>query len=456
MKCNCAGYVTNRLLNYSFSRCIRSVTGCFFDMAEEIVVTPWASDSEWQSVRQDIYANKETRNYSRALRRLLLWKTRKGSLSRGLYCTELILQVITKDIHFCNVDDVINENDLVRLYSMAIMKFVNLTADVSGKGPQKSMYYRASRIELPSWLIDMRHKISHDQDLPSLESLRTAIEFTLEWLQSKYWNDEDNFLVVVPKFNMYIVDKFIDVLEFYTLNNTQTNTVLKEDRLNILRNKLSMLVFSNKECIKKMIKLLAIKDWSSQLVNVFVTQYLLQAQECNVFKGRISKKDKETWSVLLKNMTISGLLTNILQCLVTQNSHIAALWVVELCIIVYKESKRNDVKHKNENDNCLNFKPICLDTSLILRTALNSTHAYTITFLKWLLKIQLNPLKKKQKYDIVKLVSLYTGSVKITSKNTDTIFSVNDLIKKTENKHQTQWSKAFDMNWRQIPLGTTL
>jgi len=58
-----------------------------------------------------------------------------------------------------------------------------LTADIVGKGPQKSMYYRASRLQLPSWLIDMRHKISHDQDLPTLKSLRAAMEFALEWLQ---------------------------------------------------------------------------------------------------------------------------------------------------------------------------------------------------------------------------------------------------------------------------------
>jgi len=34
------------------------------------------SSSEWQLVRQDIYANKEQRNYKRALRKLFLWKTR--------------------------------------------------------------------------------------------------------------------------------------------------------------------------------------------------------------------------------------------------------------------------------------------------------------------------------------------------------------------------------------------
>lgn len=34
------------------------------------------SSSEWQSVRHDIYAPKDTRNYQRALRKLVLWKTR--------------------------------------------------------------------------------------------------------------------------------------------------------------------------------------------------------------------------------------------------------------------------------------------------------------------------------------------------------------------------------------------
>lgn len=43
--------------------------------------------------------------------------------------------------------------------------------------------------------------------------------------------------------------------------------------------------FSNKECTKKIKELLANKVSSSQLVNVFVTRYLLQTQECNVSEG---------------------------------------------------------------------------------------------------------------------------------------------------------------------------
>lgn len=72
-----------------------------------------------------------------------------------------------------------------------------MTADVLRKGPQKSMYFRASCIELPSWLIDMRHKISHDQDLPTLKSLRTAMEFSLDWLQVSTTSNEFKMLLTL-------------------------------------------------------------------------------------------------------------------------------------------------------------------------------------------------------------------------------------------------------------------
>lgn len=51
----------------------------------------------------------------------------------------------------------------------------------------------------------------------------------------KYWNEDDNFLVVSPKLNINVVDEFIDILEFYMLNKTQTDTTFKEEQLNVLR-----------------------------------------------------------------------------------------------------------------------------------------------------------------------------------------------------------------------------
>lgn len=57
-----------------------------------------------------------------------------------------------------------------------------------------------------------------------------------------------------------------------------------------------------------------------------------------------------------------------------------------------------------------------------------------------LLQIQLNPLNVKQQFNIVKLVSLYTGKVKVSSKNIDqNIFTLDDLISKDD--RQSRWSK---------------
>lgn len=100
--------------------------------------------------------------------------------------------------------------------------------------------------------------------------------------------------------------------------------------------------------------------------------------------GRISKFDKGIWSVLLKITNTIGLLTNVLQCLVTQNSYIAALWVIELCLM-YKINRKTDIKY-DQNDSCMNWKTLHLDTSLVLKTALNSTHPYTTIFIKWQVK----------------------------------------------------------------------
>lgn len=97
--------------------------------------------------------------------------------------------------------------------------------------------------------------------------------------------------------------------------------------------------------------------------------------------GRISKSDREIWSILFKNLAIAGLLTNLFLVLVTQNCRIAALWVIELCLIVNKSS--NKIRSKPYNNDYIKCKVLHLDTDIVLRTALNAPHAFTMMFLKW-------------------------------------------------------------------------
>lgn len=99
------------------------------------------------------------------------------------------------------------------------------------------------------------------------------------------------------------------------------------------------------------------------------------------YLGRISKTDKAIWNTLLKILATTGLITNLLQILVTQNSRIAALWVIEICVIIYNSS--NKIVCKPNNNDCIRCKVLHLDTDLILRTALNAPHVFTMIFLKW-------------------------------------------------------------------------
>lgn len=134
-----------------------------------------------------------------------------------------------------------------------------MTSDILVPGPQKSMYLRAARLNIPKWLVDMRHTISHAQDLPNLESLRAAVGYILEWIfvrnnwrnivisypwnvtfimwsfQIKYWNIDDNFVIVGKKLHMNVVDEFIELLEFYVLSKSQISSDFKEKQLNVLR-----------------------------------------------------------------------------------------------------------------------------------------------------------------------------------------------------------------------------
>ncbi|XP_050435781.1 uncharacterized protein LOC126842712 isoform X2 [Adelges cooleyi] len=345
---------------------------------------------------------------------------------------------------------------------MALMRFINVIADISGKGPQKSMYARAASIELPHWLINLRHKISHDQELPAIEELRAAIEFLLEWLQTKYWNVDENFQIATPNLNMDVINEFTDLIDFYVLNRTSSKDPTIMEKLNVARQKLlSESTLSNdskmyKNCVKKIKLLLSDRASSSMLINVFCTRYLLHSQKHKIAKNRISGLDKITWSVLLKVISNLGLLTNLLQCLVVQESLISALWVVELCTVLFKSSEKRNCNH-DQFDDCFGDKRLTVDASIILKSAVKSPHKYTIVFLKWLMRLQVRPLNTSKQIRLLKLISMYTGSVKYDSNLKDHIYTVDDLIKKKEvDQEQSPWSLAVgQINWQQTPLGTS-
>ena len=74
-------------------------------------------------------------------------------------------------------------------YSQAICRFVNLLIDVVQKGAiAASMDSLASTVDIPSWIIQLRHNIAHGSSFPPLDVLRRAAVEMLEfYILPKYW-----------------------------------------------------------------------------------------------------------------------------------------------------------------------------------------------------------------------------------------------------------------------------
>ncbi|RVE54298.1 hypothetical protein evm_001125 [Chilo suppressalis] len=149
-------------------------------MSEYYHIVPWFNSAEWLQVYENIFIhhNKET-----ALQTILIWKSRCPSLPSGIESTLSLLEVLIQDENATNIAN----DQLLRLaYSSAVMRFVNHMLDTeTAKGT--SLYKAAKNMEVPDWIIDLRHDTAHSNNLPSIELLREASQIGLEWLERNYW-----------------------------------------------------------------------------------------------------------------------------------------------------------------------------------------------------------------------------------------------------------------------------
>jgi len=82
-------------------------------------------------------------------------------------------------------------SELRSTYSLAILRSVNGLVDANnqGGGTKRSVASLASNINLPAWLVDLRHDISHNE-MPSLMTLRVASTTLVEYFSSNYFAEK--------------------------------------------------------------------------------------------------------------------------------------------------------------------------------------------------------------------------------------------------------------------------
>ncbi|CAD1472821.1 unnamed protein product, partial [Heterotrigona itama] len=146
--------------------------------------------TEWHQVYKQIYSN-DVNQQNKGYEMLLVWQARIPKLPVGVDCTLSIMQVCARDhewtLKINNGELPISyENDLRLMYSTTIMRLLNHISNI-GHTRQTSLFQIAKQLNIPEWIVNLRHDTAHGYELPSIGVLRIAINILLVWLHEQYW-----------------------------------------------------------------------------------------------------------------------------------------------------------------------------------------------------------------------------------------------------------------------------
>uniref|UniRef100_A0AAY4EIS2 Ribosomal biogenesis protein LAS1L n=1 Tax=Denticeps clupeoides TaxID=299321 RepID=A0AAY4EIS2_9TELE len=142
-------------------------------------VVAWMNKAEWDEVL-DFLFSKDPQLQKHALHRISAWKVRFG------HGTPVAVES-TADLVRCQVLDRsgrLESDELVLLYGMALVRFVNLITERKQKGVARPL---RRLLKIPEWIVNLRHELTH-QRLPTLKSCREGCRFVLDWLLQEYWS----------------------------------------------------------------------------------------------------------------------------------------------------------------------------------------------------------------------------------------------------------------------------
>ncbi|KAF7411838.1 hypothetical protein HZH66_000734 [Vespula vulgaris] len=195
-----------------------------FGKREDLKLVPWFSPAEWHQVYKQIYSNNNDKQVE-AYETLLAWKARMSKLPVGVDCTLSIIQVCLRDREWTpKIDNaelpIHYENDLCLMYSTAIMRFLNHISNI-GHTKQTSLFQIAKQLNIPEWIVNLRHDAAHGHELPSIDVLRIAVNLLLTWLHEEYWIAEAKAL------EKYYAKK-VEIMEINESEDTEAFTDLIE------------------------------------------------------------------------------------------------------------------------------------------------------------------------------------------------------------------------------------
>jgi len=146
---------------------------------KESKVVAWKNNKEWIYVYNLIFKRND---FQQALEILAMWQTRCEKIAWAVICTANYLAAKVHKIK--NPDDILSRQNQL---SSALAQFIGLAIEKEyKKGQFASMAYLGESIDIPEWVVELRHSCGHGK-LPNLAALEESEAFCFEWLKVHYW-----------------------------------------------------------------------------------------------------------------------------------------------------------------------------------------------------------------------------------------------------------------------------
>lgn len=179
----------------------------------DFLTVHWFTKEEWKKVYLLIFGpESDDKSKKEALQLLFVWKMRNPYIPSGIESTLGLLEVDLQSPNGSS-DSAVPERLLRLMYSSVIMRFINHTLD-DAQSKKATLFQAAEQLDIPQWIINLRHETAHGHELPSLDVLRKAAHFSLNWLHEAYWK---------PKFDQ--------ISDFY---NNKSDDTFKEKMFDLL------------------------------------------------------------------------------------------------------------------------------------------------------------------------------------------------------------------------------
>jgi len=169
---------------------------------------PWTSTAEWIFVRDALFSGI-SRKQRLAIARVDVWRCRaQRSLPVSIISTVDLMRLALLDevVHLePSPSNQVDDTHLRLAYSMALVRFVNLSTEILQKRTAQAVHMLAGDMGLPEWLVNIRHEATH-YTLPSMDLLRNGASLALEWLKLTYWDEQSKDICLQPGYRAFGVD----------------------------------------------------------------------------------------------------------------------------------------------------------------------------------------------------------------------------------------------------------